>query len=161
MTKKIAKERLYDWKTEILRAINVKIYYINARFLERDVENELDNNAGNNVAIICKQFYAKVINDELNLDRIDDQSVPGDDAGCRSNSRRNCMSATQFSIKSRSENRGRYKQASPIRRLPKITEVSNWFPIYYYRSKIASLKPLGKALTKIFNFCFILNVVIL
>ena len=171
--KKIGAERFSRWKIEILKLVNQKIAEVSSRFEPRDVFKVLDNyniksqlknlhnmfvfcptdKAGNNVAIICKQLYTKSILKELGLENINNINVPN--TYCRVDEveeaivERHCVFQSKFLLEVDED----MQKLPPLHWTPKMHK-SPTGARYIIGSKKSSLKPLGKALTKIFKVIF-------
>ena len=172
--KKLEIDRFRDWKTEVLRLVSSKIADVSQRFVERDIDKVLDNTvvkaslrnlhskfvfcpidkAGNNVAIICKRLYAQVILKELNLASID--------SGEDSNTYTRVLDRQEqeiveihrdFQAKFSLEVEEEQEKLPPMHWTPKMhkTPIGARFII---GSKMSSLKPIGKTVTKIFKVLF-------
>ena len=171
--KKIADHRFLVWKTEVLKLIDKRIEDVSKRFQPREVSKVLEDpnvkrnlknlqksfvfcptdKAGNNVAVICKRLYAENILKEIDLANINNNSVPN--TYCRVDEReadiveRHCLFQSKFSLDVEDDMR----KLPPFHWTPKMHKLPTGAR-YIIGSKMSSLKPLGKALTKIFKVIF-------
>ena len=172
-TKKIAEDKFLRWKNEVLEFIDKRIADVSERFQPKEVIKVLEDpnvknylkslhksfvfcptdKAGNNVAIICKQLYARNILKEIDLVNINNNSAAN--TYCRVDEceadivERHCLFQSKFSLDVEDDMR----KLPPFHWTPKMHKQPTGAR-YIIGSKMSSLKPLGKALTKIFKVIF-------
>ena len=164
------------WKNKILSLVTDKINKIH----EHGTFNEIDPNnflkdketlsylqnmhnifvfcptdkAANNVAIVCQQFYAKNIIKELNLDHIDNLDATNTYERITEETMDDIVHK-HITIQNQYElmlNEDMHK-LPPMHWTPKIHKTPTGAR-FIIGSKLSSLKPLGKAITKIFKVLF-------
>ena len=160
------------WRDEVIKLVSIKVFNVSTRFLERNVTNIIDDTkeclkelhndfvfcptdkAGNNVAIICKQLYAKVIMDELNLDNIDNLNFNNTYSRVINLSENDIVQQhLAFQSKFQLTPDKNMERLPPMHWTPKIHK-SPTGSRFIIGSKKSSLKPLGQDITKIFKVIF-------
>ena len=165
------KQHFLPWYHEIIKLVSEKIVNIKIRFQEKNISNVLDDphvktclqklhdefvlcptdKAANNVSIICKQHYAKIIMDELNLHDINNPNNTYERIYTNKETiiQNHILFQSRFGLAPALD----MQNLPPLHWTPKIhkSPTSSRFII---GSKKSSLKPLGKAITKIFKLIF-------
>ena len=171
--KKKPKHVFYEWKYKVLEVLSAKISTIQSTFQEHrlgkrlkdpDIKAHLESlhdkfvfcpldKAGNNVSIVCKRLYAKQIIQELDLDNIDNPSTSN--TYIRADKDEDTILREHLDF----HKRFHLPLDEEMRKLPPM----HWTPKmhkdptgarFIIGSKLSSLKPLGKAMTKIFKVIF-------